>query len=124
MPPASSGRNRLIKLSNSTHADAEDLLARFIEKAVQGEPQVCTYGWAYRTLFNASYSKFSMAYAKKTVEVACRTRPRELPGLGLVRLDTFIVSKKDGLPSVGYWSVAHHDREEWARVLGSATVLA
>jgi hypothetical protein len=64
-----------------------------------------------------------MAYALKAIDLACHTRPRELPGLGLVRLDTFIVSKKDGFPSEGYWPVAHHDREEWERVLGSARIL-
>jgi hypothetical protein len=84
-------------------------------EAVEGDPYICTYGWAYRALFNTSYPKFSMAYAQKAIQVACRTRPRELPGLGLVRLDTFIVSKKDGFPSVGYWHAAQHDREEWGR---------
>jgi len=64
-----------------------------------------------------------MAYAQKAIQVACRTRPRELPGLGLVKLDTFIVSKKDGLPSDGYWPAARHDREEWERVLGNANIL-
>ena len=105
------------------HIGAEELLARFIAKAIEGDPQVCTYGWAYRALFNASYTKFSMAYAQKAIQVACRTHPRELPGLGLVRLDTFIVSKKDGLPSDGYWPAARHDREEWERVLGNARIL-
>jgi hypothetical protein len=105
------------------HIGAEELLALFIAKAIEGNPQVCTYGWAYRTLFNASYTKFSMAYARKAVEVACRTRPRELPGLGMVRLDAFIVSKRDGLPSDGYWPAAHHDREDWERVLGYATIV-
>jgi hypothetical protein len=105
------------------HVGAEELLAYFIDKAAEGEPQVCTYGWAYRALFGASYTKFSMAYARKAIGVAIRTRPRELPGLGLVRLDTFIVAKKDGFPSDGYWPAAHHDREEWERTLGNARVL-
>jgi hypothetical protein len=105
------------------HSTADELLEHFIEKAIDGAPQVCTYGWAYRALFNASYKKFSMAYAQKAIQLACRTHPRELPGLGLVRLDAFIVSKKDGLPSGGYWPVAHHDREDWERVLGNATIL-
>jgi hypothetical protein len=105
------------------HIGAEELLALFIAKAMEGKPQVCTYGWAYRTLFNASYTKFSMAYARKVIEAACRTRPRELPGLGLVRLDAFIVSKRDGLPSDGYWPASHRDREEWERVLGHATIV-
>jgi hypothetical protein len=109
--------------SEPPHAGAENLLVYLIAKAVEGDPQICTYGWASRTLFNTSYAKFSMAYAQKAIQLACRTRPRELPGLGLVRLDTFIVSKKDGFPSDGYWPAAHHDREEWGRVLGNATIL-
>jgi len=102
---------------------AEELLGYFIAKAAEGDPRVCTYGWAYRTLFNASYAKFSMAYARKAIQLACRTHPRELRGLGAVRLDTFIVSKKDGIPSDGYWPNACHDREEWERVLGNARML-
>lgn len=109
----------------STRCDmgADDLLASFIAKAAEGDPQVCTYAWAYRLLFNASYDRFSQAYARQVVDLACRTRTRELPGLGLVRLDAFIVSKKDGLPSDGYWRAAHHDREEWERALGNAKIL-
>jgi hypothetical protein len=105
------------------HVAAEELLAHFIAQAINGDPQVCTYGWAYRTLFDASYTKFSMAYAPKAIEMARRTGPSELPGLGLVRLDTFIVSKRDGLPGDGYWPAAHHDLEEWERVLGNATII-
>ncbi len=56
-------------------------------------------------------------------ELARRTTPRELPGLGFVRLDAFIVSKKNGRPSDSYWPPAQHDREEWERVLGNATIL-
>jgi hypothetical protein len=109
--------------SDSPHVDADDLLAHFIAQAIEGDPHVCTYRWAYRVLFNAPCVKFSMAYAQKAIQLACRTHPRELPGLGLVRLDTFIVSKKGRFPSDGYWPVAHHDREEWGRVLGNAAIL-
>lgn len=107
-----------------THATtADELHAFFIAKAIDGDPQVCTYGWAYRRLFNASYQRFSQAFARQVIELACRTCRRELPGLGSVRLDTFIVSQKDGLPSAGYWAAAHHDRDEWERALGNAKVL-
>jgi hypothetical protein len=106
-----------------SQVSADDLLGVFVAKAVGGDPQVCTYAWAYRVLFNASYTRFSQAYARQVIDLACRTRPRELPGLGIVRLDAFIVSKKDSLPSSGYWPAAHHDREEWERVLGNANLL-
>jgi hypothetical protein len=102
---------------------AEELLTYFIGKAAAGDAQVCTYGWAYRRLFNTTYTKYSMAYGNKAIDAAAQTRPRELPGLGLVRLDTFIVNKRDRVPGGGYWSIACHDEEDWTRVLGNATVL-
>ena len=34
-----------------------------------------------------------------------------------------IVSKKDGLPSAGYWPAVPHDREDWERALGNAKIL-
>jgi hypothetical protein len=106
--------------SNTT---GDDLLSLLIAKAVEGDPQVCTYAWAYRVLFNSSYHKWSQAFANRVIELARRTTPQELPGLGFVRLDAFIVSKKDGRPSDGYWPAAQHDREEWERALGAAAIL-
>ncbi len=103
--------------------ECDDLLARFIDRAVEGIPEVCTYAWAYRALVNASYGRFSQAYARQVIDLARGTRPRELPGLGLVRLDAFIVAKKDRLPSAGHWPAAHYDREEWERTLGNAKLL-
>ena len=89
----------------------------FIERAREGNAQVCTYAWAYRHLFDASYSKWSQAYAKQVVSVAENTPPAELPGLGAVRLDAFVVASKTGLPSDGHWESANYDREDWERVL-------
>ena len=109
--------------SGPLNTTGDGLLSLLIAKAVEGDPQVCTYAWAYRVLFNSSYSKWSQAYANRVIELARRTTPRELPGLGFVRLDAFIVSKKAGRPSDGYWPPAQHDREDWERVLGCATVL-
>ena len=103
--------------------EAEKLLQHFIERALAGEPQVCTYAWAYRHLVDPSYAKFSQQYARRVIDLARRTQRRELNGLGLVHLDTFIVAKNTRLPSDGYWVTAHHDREDWERVLGGAQVL-
>jgi hypothetical protein len=50
--------------------------------AQEGNAQICTYAWAYRHLFNGSYSKWSQAYAKKVLSVATTTTPAELAGLG------------------------------------------
>ena len=90
---------------------------------MEGNPQVCTYSFAYRYLLNRSYDKWSQAYAKQVVEVAQRTHLRDLHGLGAVRLDAFVVAQDSGLPSDGHWNSAQYDREDWERVLGSAMVL-
>lgn len=102
---------------------ATALLDQFIIRACEGVPQVCTYSWAYRELFAASYDKFSQAYVRPVIEVAASTPLRELPGLGLVRFDAFVVAKVSGLPGEGHWQPASYDREDWERVLGSALVL-
>jgi hypothetical protein len=94
-----------------------------IERAREGNAQICTYAWAYRHIFDATYSKWSQAYASQVVSVAESPAPSELPGLGTVRLDAFVVASKSGLPSDGHWDSANYDREDWERVLGTATVL-
>ena len=95
----------------------------FIQRAQEGNAQICTYAWAYRHLFSASYSKWSQAYAKKVLSVATTTPPAELSGLGEVRLDAFIVSSNTTEPGDGHWESASYVREDWERVLGTATVL-
>ena len=102
---------------------AEGLLSWLIDNALKGNSQVCTYSWAYRHLLNASYDRWSQAYANQVIKVAQGTSLRELAGLGAVRLDAFVVTKDSGLPGHGYWQSAHYDREDWERVLGTATVL-
>lgn len=109
--------------SNGPLDKANDLLDQLVRKALEGDPLVCTYAWAYRCVFNASFRKWSQAYANRVIEVARHTHLRELPGLGPVRLDAFVVSKSDGRPSAGHWESAHYDREEWERSLGNALVL-
>ena len=95
----------------------------FIKRAREGSAQICTYAWAYRYLFDASYAKWSQAFANQVVSVAESTPRAELTGLGAVRLDAFIVAGKTGLPSGGHWESADYDREDWERVLGTATLL-
>jgi hypothetical protein len=102
---------------------ATALLDRFIESALKGNSQICTYAYAYRDVFKTSPPTWSQAYGKKIVSVAARTVPRELPGLGLVRLDAFLVAKRTGLPSEGHWASADYDREDWERILGNENVL-
>ena len=82
-------------------------------RAREGNAQICTYAWAYRYIFDATYSKWSQAYSSQVVSAAEGTAPAELPGLGAVRLDAFIVASKTGLPSDGHWDSANYDREDW-----------
>jgi len=109
---------------NSLASDrANALLNRLIVRALEGRPEVCTYSWTYRYVFNTSYDKWSQAYVNQVVALAQGTPPLELPGLGMVRLDSFVVAKTDARPSGGHWKSARYDSEDWYRVLGSAVVL-
>ncbi len=74
-------------------------------------------------VFNTSYDKWSHAYVNQVVALAQRTLPLQLPGLGMVRLDSFVVAKTDEKPSSGHWKSARYNSEDWERVLGSAVVL-
>jgi hypothetical protein len=120
---AASDADAVASLDPSTADCAKALLDWFIATALKGDPRVCTYSWAYRLLFNASYEKWSQAYAKQVIAVAQQTHLRDLPGLGAVGLDAFVVAKDGGLPSHGHWHSAKYDREDWERVLGTAIVL-
>ncbi len=110
-------------LSGSVHERAKKLLAQLIDRANRSDPQVCTYAWAYRHLFNATYQKFSMAFAQQVIQVAQKTLPMHVRGLGAVRLDCFIVAKATGRPSGGHWGSANYTPQDWERVLGRSTVL-
>jgi hypothetical protein len=81
------------------------------------------HAWAYHRLFGESPRKWSQAYAKKVFTLAKKTPIAELLTLGNVGLDSFIVSSKTGLPGEGHWKTSAYDREEWERVLGTATLL-
>jgi hypothetical protein len=95
----------------------------FVQSAKEGDARICTYGWAYRRLFGEFTSKWSQAYAKKVLALAVNTPLIELPTLGKVGLDSFIVSSRTGLPGEGHWKCSAYDRDDWERVLGTATVL-
>ncbi|WP_231931113.1 DUF429 domain-containing protein [Botrimarina hoheduenensis] len=94
-----------------------------IKRALEGNAQIFTYAGAYKHIFGALNARWSQAYANQVISVAESTAPAELPGLGAVRLDAFIVSKRSGLPSDGHWESANYDREDWERVLGTATIV-
>ena len=102
---------------------AVDLRDYFVRCATKGDTKICTYAWAYRRLFGESPRKWSQAYAKKVITLSENTPLAEVPTLGNVGLDSFIVSSKTGLPGEGHWKRSAYDREEWERVLGTATLL-
>ena len=112
--------SRQSAFDETSMARAITLRDDFIEHARKGNAKVCTYACAYRHLFDSSYSKWSQAYAKKVVSVAKETPLAELPGLGAVRLDAFIVASRTGVPGNGHWESANYEREDWERVLGTA----
>jgi hypothetical protein len=118
------------KLQNASSVVGESLLGKavalrdyFVRCANEGDAKICTYAWAYQRLFGESPRKWSQAYAKKVITLSENTPVAELPTLGGVGLDSFVVSSKTGLPGEGHWKCSAYDREEWERVLGTATLL-
>lgn len=111
-------------VSGSPTAKAESLLRWFVERAVEGQPHVCTYAWAYEYLTGKHPTRWSQAYAQEIIGLALTTHPLPVPGLGRVRLDAFIVLKSNGEPSGGYWPAASHDASTWRKVLGAANLLS
>jgi hypothetical protein len=110
-------------VSDSLLEKAIALRDYFVRAAEQGDAKICTYAWAYRHLFGESPPKWSQAHARKVLALAKNTPDTQLPTLGKVGLDSFIVSSRTGLPGAGHWKCSTYDREEWERVLGTATLL-
>lgn len=125
--PPMAAKNRLRKTSlvasDSSLEKAIALRDYFVRSAKEGNAQICTYAWAFRYLFGESPRKWSQAYAKKVLALAENTPVTEVPTLGKVGLDSFIVASRTGLPGEGHWKRSVYDREEWERVLGTATLL-
>jgi hypothetical protein len=110
-------------VSDSSLENAISLLDYFVRAAEQGDAEIYTYAWAYRHLFGESPPIWSQAYARKVLVLAENTPRMRLSTLGKVGLDSFIVNSRTGLPGEGHWRGAAYDREEWERVLGTATLL-
>ncbi len=98
---------------------AAELHDTLIGKALNGTPQVCSYAYAHRHIFNAPYNNDW----KPVIAVALATLPHELQVIGAVRLDAFIVNGNTKLPGRGHWRTAEYDREDWETVLGTAELL-
>jgi hypothetical protein len=103
--------------------ELETLQERFCEAVQNGRPVIATYSWIYGRVFASVPLPWSHGHALKISTQAHSTRPRILPGLGAVALDTFIVSARTRRPSHGYWPVVLHDEQQWQRTLGQAQLL-
>lgn len=101
---------------------ARQILAE-LARSARHDPQVVSYAWAYRNILGLTYEKWSQAYGQQVIRVARATEPTEVPGLGLARLDAFIVAKKTRFPADGHWKDAGYDREDWERALGTARLI-
>lgn len=99
--------------------EATELRDQLVNCAREGNAQICSYKCASMRLFG----NWSRAHARKVVQAAMSIPPADLPGLGSVRLDAFVVSSKTRLPGDGHWETANYEREDWERVLGTAHLL-
>lgn len=108
---------------NSERQSPNQLLDRFIAAVEAGRPEVCTYAWAYSQMVNPDYGKWSQGFTVKTLNLAKQSSKKQCEGLGMVRLDTFIVSKSSGKPSGGHWADVAYSEADWERVLGGAECL-
>ena len=124
-PPAARNnlQNKSLTVSDSSLEKAIALRDYLVRMAKEGDAQICTYAWVYRQLFNESPAKWSQAYARRVIRLAEKTPYTELTTLGKVGLDSFIVSSRTGLPGKGHWRCSAYDRDDWERVLGTATLL-
>lgn len=104
---------------------AIELNHELIQRALHGNPGIVNFKTAYKIFFDQpNLETWSQAYAPRVVSVARNVPLAHLPGLGAVRLDTFIVNSRTHMPGESHWKDAHYDREDWERVLGNATILS
>ncbi|MBM4357194.1 MAG: DUF429 domain-containing protein [Deltaproteobacteria bacterium] len=98
---------------------AQNLLARLGDETEKGNPRVITYQAAYRELFRRAPAKWSQGYTAQVTSVAASTETISILGLGLARLDTFVVNKQRK-PGTSHWDAVTYEPEEWERVFGGA----
>jgi hypothetical protein len=100
---------------------ARELLKRLVSWGKSGEAVVCTYKAAFEHIFSKNWR--GQGHSQQVTRVAEATQLVELHGLGLVRLDAFIVTGKTRSPGLGHWKRAEYDREQWERALGTADLI-
>jgi len=100
---------------------AEALLDLLHGRFVSRRPVVVTYAAAYTLLFPdqaRAVSRWSPALAAEVVRAASATGRRDLPGLGPVALDAFVVDSTFQVPGRGHWAVAPYTAADWRACFG------
>jgi hypothetical protein len=91
------------------------------------DPVVLGYGAAWKIILpDRGYPANQGPNAwDPVISLAKGTVPQDLPGLGAVPLDTFLVAeaKRPAMPGQGHWARAGYDEDDWLRVLGAAELI-
>jgi len=101
-------------------ARAEALLDLLVTR-YQRRPLVVTYPAAYSLLFPGSVraaTRWSPDLAQQVIAVASATTRREVPVLGSVALDTFIVDSTFKVPGRSHWKAGGYTVEQWRACFG------
>lgn len=101
---------------------AQALGRELVECCKAGAAQLCTYAWAYQQIFARTPARWSQAYARQVIAIARATPALLLQGLGPVKLDTFIVTSSNHLPSTGHWATAPYTPKQWNVLFAHAQV--
>lgn len=116
--PGSRTRNQLT-LDTAVLDRANRLLVWLAALASHADPRLCTYKDAWRYMFPEDEGKaWSQAYLPGITAHAMATTPTYVPGLGFLRLDSFIVADATWRPGLGHWEEAEYGEDDWDRVLG------
>lgn len=98
---------------------AQELLVLLVKRVKEGNPTVISYTQGYEYLFGPIHRGHPEQDVPPLLRVARRCSPVELPALGDVLLDTFLVNKRTRWPGSGHWRDVAYDKEAWGRVFGS-----
>jgi hypothetical protein len=102
-------------------ARAEELFDLLLARFERHRPLVVTYASAFALLFASegrAPARWSPDLARKVLAAAAATSRRELPGLGAVALDAFVVDSTFRTPGRGHWPTAGYTVEAWRACFG------
>ena len=108
--------------TSEQHQLAQKLSKELVAACKASAAQLCTYAWAYQHIFTKTPEKWSQAYTNQVTAIARSTEPQHLPGLGPVRLDTFIVAAGSRRLGAGHWSSAPYTQAQWDERFAKAAV--